>query len=73
MEKMNLDVFRERFEEMVSWSDCGNIDEFCKKYNYSSARLSSLFYKGMVVLDFLYTIAKDNEIELSWLLGVTDS
>lgn len=58
--------------EVVQWSGCGTIEEFCEKYGYSAKRVYSLFHKGMNILDFLYSVCKDNEIEASWLLGVTD-
>ena len=73
MEKMNLQVFRERFSEVVRWSECETLSAFCRKYGYSANRLQNLFDNGMKILDFLYAVCKDNEVEASWLLGVTET
>ena len=68
---MNYKKFKSRFLELCEWNGV-NADQMCKRYNYTPMRLYGLFDKGMKVLDFLYDLCKDNEIELNWLLGIDD-
>lgn len=68
---MNYEIFKSRFNELCEWNDL-NLDKMCRKYGYTPQRLSGVFCKGLHILDFLYDLCKDNEIELNWLLGIDE-
>lgn len=70
MENMSAVVFQNRLQELAAWEGYGSIRAMCQKYGCDPQVIYNLQKRSSRLLDFLYTICKNEEVEANWLLGV---